>query len=481
LRGILGQMVVLFSPQTSVKPLARRLRWLFWLFLLLCLAALPALPAHAQATPTPAPGETPGDVPDRVDVEPLARDEQIRERLQNILEATGWFVAPNVEVNNGVVFLTGQTETEEFKRWAGDLARNTQDVAAVVNQITILEPSVWDFEPVLAGLREQGRRLVRAFPLIGFSLLVLIVAIFGARSAVSVARRLLHQRFKHSLLVNVIARSIGLIVFLLGLYIVFQIAGLTGIALTIVGGTGLLGLILGIAFRDITENFLSSLFLSVQNPFHTGDLVEIDGTVGFVQLLTTRATVLMTLDGNHVQIPNAIVYKSKIFNYTSNPNRRVAFTVGIGYEDKITTAQELILKLLAEHPAVLNDPEPLVLVDSLGDATVNLQIYFWVNGREHGLQKVRSSVIRLVKRAFQEANISMPDEAREVLFPEGVSVRMIEPKDAQPPPKSKLPEESDTISTEAEGGLRSEASEIETQARHSRTPESGENLLDASD
>jgi small conductance mechanosensitive channel len=359
-------------------------------------------------------------------------------------------------------------------------AKLVQEMKAIAEAVTGVKLSR-NFEPALAGLREQGRRLVRAFPLMGFSLLVLIVAVFGARSAVSVARRLLHQRFKHSLLVNVIARSVGLIVLLLGLYIVFQIAGLTGIALTIVGGTGLLGLILGIAFRDITENFLSSLFLSVQNPFYTGDLVEIDGTMGFVQMLTTRATVLMTLEGNHVQIPNSIVYKSKIFNYTSNPNRRVAFTVGIGYEDKISTAQELILKLLAEHPAVLNDPEPLVLVDSLGDATVNLQIYFWVNGREHSWQKVRSSVIRLVKRAFQEAHISMPDEAREVLFPEGVTVRLIESEDAYPAPEGEIPQETDTFSTEAEGGLRSEASEIETQARHSRTPESGENLLNAGD
>jgi small conductance mechanosensitive channel len=472
-------MTALFSPQThSARPTARRRRCLFWLFLLLCLIALPSLPAHAQATPTPVPGEPPSDVPDRVDVEPLARDEQIRARLQNILEATGWFADPLVEVNNGVVFLTGQAETEEFKRWAGDLARNTQDVAAVVNQITIREPSVWDFEPALAGLQEQVRRLVRALPLIGFSLLILVIAVLIARLAVLLARRLLHQRFKHSLLVTVIARSVGLIVFLLGLYLVFQIAGLAGIALTVVGGTGLLGLILGIAFRDITENFLSSLFLSVQNPFYTGDLVEIDGTEGFVQLLTTRVTILMTLDGNHIQIPNTIVYKSKIINYTSNPNRRVAFTVGIGYEDKITVAQDLILKLLAEHPAVLNDPEPLVLVDSLGDATVNLQIYFWVDGREHSIQKVRSSVIRLAKRTFQEANISMPDEARELLFPEGVSVRLIEPEEARPLPESKIPQEADTISTAAEGGLRSEADEIEKQLRQSRTPESGENLLD---
>jgi small conductance mechanosensitive channel len=223
----------------------------------------------------------------------------------------------------------------------------------------------------------------------------------------------------------------------------------------------------------------------VQNPFHTGDLVEIDGVVGYVQLLTTRATIVMTLEGNHVQIPNTIVYKSKILNYTSNPNRRVGFTVGIGYEDAITMAQELTRQVLAGHPAILHEPEPLVLVDSLGSATVNLQIYFWVDGRQHSWQKVRSSVIRLVKRAFQEAHISMPDESRELIFPQGVTVRLVEPEgsqQAQPMPErepSPLPQESDTFSTDAEGGLRSEASEIETQARHSRTPEDGENLLDS--
>lgn len=316
-------------------------------------------------------------------MQPVARDEEIRDRLQNILDATGWFISPDVSVQNGVVFLAGQTDSEEFKQWAGTLARNTQDVAAVVNQITILEPSIWDFEPALAELREQGRSIVRVLPLMAFSLLVLIVATLFAKLAITLFRHLLPRRLPNKLLVNVIARSVGAGVFLLGLYVVFQIAGLTRIAMTIIGGTGLLGLILGIAFRDITENFLSSIFLSIQNPFLTGDLVEIDSTTGYVQLLTTRATIMMTLDGNHVQIPNATVYKSKILNYTSNPNRRVGFTVGIGYDDAISMAQEVIMGLLAEHPAILEDPEPLVLVEKLGSATVDLQIYFWMDGSQY--------------------------------------------------------------------------------------------------
>jgi small conductance mechanosensitive channel len=474
------------NRQTSkiafVKFPHRWLRRLFWLlpFLWLSLFTVPTYAQDgSQATPTAVPGEAPIEAPERVDVQPVARDEEIGARLQSILESTGWFTSPNVTVQNGVVFLTGQTESEEFKRWAGDLARNTQDAAAVVNQITLLEPSVWDFEPALTGLRAQGRSLVRALPLMLFSLFVLLIAALFAKLSISLSRRLLNRRLPNNLLVNVIARGIGVGVFLLGLYIVFQIAGLTRIALTVIGGTGLLGLILGIAFRDITENFLSSIFLSTQNPFRTGDLVDIDGTMGYVQLLTTRATVMMTLDGNHAQIPNATVYKSKILNYTSNPNRRVGFTVGIGYEDKITTAQELVMNVLGEHPAVLKEPEPLVLVENLGNATVNLQIYFWLDGNQHSWQKVRSSVIRLVKRAFQNAHISMPDESRELIFPKGITVRLIEARDANITAEDKAQQEPETFSTGSEGDLRSEAREIEWQARHSRIPEEGENLLDA--
>jgi small conductance mechanosensitive channel len=88
-------------------------------------------------------------------------------------------------------------------------------------------------------------------------------------------RRGLVARSTSQLLREVLARAGGMLVMLAGLYLVLRIAGLTQLALTVVGGTGLIGLVLGIAFRDITENFLASLFLSLQQPFREGDLVEV--------------------------------------------------------------------------------------------------------------------------------------------------------------------------------------------------------------
>ncbi|MBK1732295.1 mechanosensitive ion channel protein MscS [Thiococcus pfennigii] len=421
----------------------------------------------------------------KVDVTPVAQDEEIRQRLQTVLNATDWFTDPQVRVEEGVVFLNGQVDSDELKKWAGDLARNTQDVVAVANRLDVSEPSPWDFRQASSGISALWRDFIRAMPFVLFGLLILALSVGVALLATRGVRALLRRRIPTKLLQNVIARAAGGFVVLCGVYLILRVSGLTQLALTLVGGTGLIGLILGIAFRDITENFLSSIFLSIQRPFETGDLVEISGVTGYVQQLNMRTTILMTLDGNLAQIPNATVYKTIVSNFTTSANRRADFVVGIGYEAAIAEAQEIARKVLADHPAVLNDPEPSVLADSLGSATVNLRVYFWLNGREHSWLKVRSSVIRLVKRAFQNEGISMPDEAREVVFPQGIPVTLLDQKSTDArggAPGKRTPAEPrhpelEVVSTKAEAGLYSESIVIEEQARESRPLTEGENLL----
>ena len=460
------------------------------LFIMVCLifffALISPVPVLAQTgtgpTATPIADDELSQVPDQVEIDPTAWDFEIRERLERIMLATGWFIDPKVKVQEGVVFLSGQAKSADHRKWAGDLARNTQDVVAVVNQMELIETSIWDFSPAFLELRNIWRGFIRSLPLVGFSLLVLFVTFVISRLISNATRKTLQKRLPNALLVNVAGYTVRITTFLIGLFIVFQIAGLTNIATTVIGGTGLLGIVLGIAFRDITENFLASIFLSVQNPFRSGDLVEIAGIQGFVQALTTRVTILLTLEGNHVQIPNATVYKSNIYNFTSNPKRRADFIVGIGYDDSISKAQEVALKVLEDHPAVLTEPEPLALVDSLGSATVNLRIYFWIDGKEHSWFKVKSAVIRLTKRAFQDAGISMPDEAREVIFPKGIPMQISnssvsESENDTAENDSGRSGESASSSTKAEDNLSSEAKTLHEQSLDSWTPGDGENLL----
>lgn len=440
-------------------------------------------------TETPDAEEQP-EPPGQVDVQPVAQDEQIDERLTRILQATEWFSAPSVEVRDGVVFLDGRTDTEEHREWAGDLARNTQDVVAVVNRVEVIPRPVWDFSPALAEIRALWRGTIQAIPLVVFGAVVLLLSWWLAKYIARLSHRVLHNRLGSPLLTTIAARASAIPVFLLGLYLVLQVAGLTRLALTLLGGTGIVGIVIGFAFRDIAENFLASILLSVRKPFHSKDLIEVAGHSGIVQQMNTRSTVLMTLDGNHIQIPNSTVFKNTIINYTANPNRRSDFVVGIGYDDTISHAQEIIAQILNDHPAVLKTPEPLVLVDELGAATINLRAYFWYDATQYAPIKIKSSLVRLTKRALEDAAVSMPDESREVIFPQGVPIIQAEQPEEQPvqvaPDGKERPKRRPTgngsppepVTTAAEGNLRSEDEEIHEQAERSRTPEAGENLLE---
>ncbi len=457
---------------------------------LLTVAWLVSGAVRAQApTPEATPANEDGpSAPKQVEVEPIAADEAIKERLVRILRATEWFDDPHVEVDEGVVFLSGQTAMQEYREWAGKLAQNTQGVVAVVNRIETTRRSVWDFSPAVEEARALGRGAVESLPTLGVAFTLLGLTALATWTARRVARSTLQGRLRNPLLRQLAANAVAALALILGVYLVLRISGLSRLAVTVLGGTGLFGLVVGIAFRDIAENFLASILLSVRRPFEIGDLIDVDGKLGMVQAVTTRGTLLMTFEGNHIHIPNSMVYKSVIRNYTSNPNMRLDFIVGIGYDDTIAHAQEVGMRVLREHPSVLADPEPLVLVEQLGASAVNLKFYFWVNIREHSTIKVRSAAMRMVKRAFQDAGISMPDDAREVLFPKGVPVQILS---SEPPVEEEAreapshapasPAQQERASSQAEGGLGSETETIEAQARQARQPIAGENLLTLED
>ena len=443
--------------------------------------------------------ETKPTAPEKVEITPEASDVEIERRLTNILDASKRFESQSVKVDDGVVFLEGVAKQEEFKTWATDLASKTQDVAAVVNRMTLPEKSIWDFSEAWDELTNLRANTVQAIPLIIFGMVVLFLTWLLARVARRFARHFFRKSIPNELLRWVASQMVMLPIAILGVYLVLRISGLTQLALTVLGGTGLIGLVIGIAFQDIAENFLASILISVQSPFRKGDFIKIGEHEGIVQQVSTRGTTLMTPDGNLVQIPNSQIYKSTILNFTANPDRRISFDLGIGYDDPVSEAQTVVLEKVKEHVATLNDPAPKVLIESLGASTVNLRILFWVDGSKTESASVRSSVMRIAKQALQKRGISMPDEAREVIFPNGVPVSMAgneqaddssqasakqetTPTNGQAEPRTPAvcdvdsqPEEM--AESEAEGHMRSETDDLERQAKRSWLPGEGSEIL----
>ena len=365
-------------------------------------------------------------------------------------------------------------------------------------------------------LSQLWENFVYRLPGLALGLVIMAAFILLAPHIAKVLVKPLTRTTTSPLLRSVIQRSVSLVLILLGIYLFLFLAGLTGFAIAVVSGTGVVGLILGFAFRDIAENFISSLLLTIQRPFRIGDIVQINDFTGIIQKVTARATTLVDFDGNHIQIPNATIYKGVIKNLTANPLMRGQFVIGVGYDADIQQAQQIAQEITAAQDNVLNDPEPQILIDELGPSTYNIKVYFWVDVEKTSVLKMASVLMRKITQAFLEANISMPDDARERIFPEGMHIYHASEKGASSAnPSENVTNELSESTTEqknvksfdseknseeatenrnerssAKGAgttrpqeskvnddVSSEAHEIREQARKSRDPEAGENIL----
>jgi small-conductance mechanosensitive channel len=326
--------------------------------------------ADAPEPEAPPPEEEVVAPANAVSVQPVARDGEIEKRIREIMKATGWYENPGVAVDDGVVFLDGIVKTDEHKTWARELSQKTQDVVAVVNRIQVEQQIQSSFTPAVRELKAVLWSAVLALPHILLALVILPLAWYGAKWVSRGARVLLRGRIESPFLRDVLARAIAVPVFLIGLYIVLQVAGLTRLAVSFLGGAGVIGIVIGFAFRDIAENFLASLLLSIRRPFKGGDFIDVADQQGIVQSMNTRSTILLSVEGNHIQIPNATIFKNTIVNFSAAPSRRSQLDIGVGYDVSTATAQEVVRRVLHAHEAVMKEPEPLVLVDSLGASTV---------------------------------------------------------------------------------------------------------------
>jgi small-conductance mechanosensitive channel len=449
-----------------------------------------SLAARAQDPAAPAPSLdkllTPGQkppptAPEKVEVAPSSGDTEIQERLERILRATHRFENPKAHVEEGVVFLSGETRSPEFKQWAGKLAEKTADVVAVINDIELTENAYFDLSETRAEIREMGRSFMQSLPLLVLAIAIAFGAVLASWGTSRGADYVLRRRLSNQLLRSVTVRTMVILVAIIGGYLVLRILGLTQIAVTLLGGTGLFGLIVGIAFRDIAENFLASILVSSQRPFEIGDLVEVAGLQGYVQRVTTRGTELVTLDGVHIQVPNATIYKSVIRNLTSNPHTRLDFGIVIGYPHSASRAQELILKVLQEHEAVLNDPEPLVLVDEFRDAGVSIKVFFWISSHHNSRLKTRSAIMRLTKKELQAAGLLAPAAAPPSAQEAEQDGEAGSDADSASGSAPSADMESGRAATQSEGQLRSERHEIAHEAAKARTRDHSGELLGSHD
>ena len=196
------------------------------------------------------------------------------------------------------------------------------------------------------------------------------------------------------------------------------VAGTVGIETTSLAAIlGAAGLAIGLALQGTLGHFASGILILLSRPIRVGDFVEVDGKQGTVKEIKIFQTILETLQGNTIYVPNGNVISNAITNVTEKPTRRIDFDFGISYDDDIRLARKIILDEANSDSRILQDPPVVAPVVSLGDSSVNLQLRAWVNTGDYW--DARFDLIERIKTRFDENGITIPYPQSEMFIKGG--------------------------------------------------------------
>jgi len=175
---------------------------------------------------------------------------------------------------------------------------------------------------------------------------------------------------------------------------------------------GAAGLAIGLSLQGSLSNFAGGVLIIMFKPFKVGDFIEAQGVSGTVQQIQIFVTQLATVDNQIIFVPNGALSNGNIINYSYAETRRANIIINISYDSNLKKAKEIIFDIIHNHPAILKEPEPVILVDSLGDSSVNIAVRPW--SKIEDFFTMRSDILEQIKQQFEENKITIPFPQSEI-------------------------------------------------------------------
>ncbi|EMY82703.1 mechanosensitive ion channel protein MscS [Psychroflexus gondwanensis ACAM 44] len=248
---------------------------------------------------------------------------------------------------------------------------------------------------------------------LGVTILFLIIGFIVSKFIQRRVKLRLMKKSPNRITANFTSQIVGFILKSIVILTTFYLLGLSSFTNKLLAGAGLLTFVIGFALKDIGENFLAGIILAFKSPFRLDDLIEVNGIMGHVKDISIRETLIKTPDGKDVFLPNAIILKNPLFNYTLDGFLRYDFVVGIAYEDNPTDAIKLILETVNNVEGVLKgDKKSAITIHELSTNTININIQFWIDTFKSTKRSVhntiRSQVMNDVIDALTANGYSLP-------------------------------------------------------------------------
>lgn len=246
------------------------------------------------------------------------------------------------------------------------------------------------------------------------AIIIIISWVIAKMSAGAIKREIVKKKgedVQESVLI-LVERMTTIIVLTVGITIA---AAINGLNFTAVIGAMSLGI--GFALKDVIGNFISGIIMLSQDRIRIGDLIKIEDVIGTIVSIDTRATILQSIDGTEVVIPNQSMLNETVVSFTTNPFRRLELIVGVDYNTDLPMVTSLVKGILEKDKDVVVKPEPLVLVDEFGDSSINIKVLFWIESSNNWM-KIRSNLANRIKKTFNELNINIPFPIRTLKLDE---------------------------------------------------------------
>jgi len=402
-----------------------------------CLVLLLAAPAAVQSVPIPGLTAAASPSPSASGPEiaadlPASDDARIAARIRGIYSEISALRPVQVRVSAGVVTLSGTVEDSAAIAQAEGIAARVTGVVTVQNRLQRNLAVENNLNPALAGVRAKAMELVQALPLVAVALV--IAFLIGWLGYFLARRKTWWGRIApNPFLAEVIATAIRLVFVVAGIVLGLEIIGATALLGAVLGGAGVIGIAIGFAVRDTIDNYVSSLMLSLRQPFRANDSVSIDGKEGRVARLTSRATILITPDGNHLRIPNSAVFRAVIVNFTTNPQRRFQFDLPVDAHADCADAIRLALAAMKAQDFILAEPKPGVEISETAGPNLVIRCLGWVDQTRTDLAKARTATIQEVARALRKAGLALAEPVHRIRMEGGESDDAASPA-SQPAP-----------------------------------------------
>jgi small-conductance mechanosensitive channel len=268
---------------------------------------------------------------------------------------------------------------------------------------------------LVAPMQAKLLQLAAGLPLLLAAIVIVVLAAWLGGVVARRTRLLTRMSRSNPYMEGMLRNLVRVVILVAGVLVALDLLGATSLVGAVLGSAGVVGLVLGFAFKDIAENYVAGVLLSVRKPFVPGDSVRIDTHEGKVVALTSRATILMTFDGNHLLLPNGLVFKSVLLNYSRNPKRRFEFETGVSRQSSWHKAMDAGIDAIASVEGVLHEPRPNALIRSLSNDGATLVLTGWVDQTRNDLGRTRSEAMRRVRKALAEAGITPPEAFQRVV------------------------------------------------------------------